>query len=108
MNTFAENQRAHFVLVDGEPRECSAEVVKELMSLRATVALYRSTHTMRPSLEDLHQDVIQALDGDLETGTHHGNNAAWAAFNTRYHRFNTAFAKLGEAIGTITPDKEAG
>lgn len=49
------------------------------------------------------QDAIQALDADLETGTHHGNNAASKDFAKRYHRFMEAWNKFGALIDAQLP-----
>ena len=36
------------------------------------------------TLRDLHQDILQGLNSDLETGSHHFNNAASDEFVKKY------------------------
>ena len=50
------------------------------------------------TLSDLHQDIIQAIMADLETGSHHANNAAYAHFKQKYPNLAEAHAALGAWI----------
>ena len=52
-------------------------------------------------LRDLLQDTIQSLNYDLETGSHHMNNAAAEAFAKRYPAFSKDLEKLGAAINQL-------
>jgi hypothetical protein len=56
-------------------------------------------------LHDANQELIAALDADLETGTHHGNNAASEAFAQRYWRFMEAWKRLSTLIEAQLPDE---
>lgn len=69
------------------------------------VALIAATHLIAwctdvniipKTLSDLHADILSALEADLETGSHHFNNAAHAEFARKYPRLTAAIAQLGE------------
>jgi hypothetical protein len=53
---------------------------------------------MYTKISEAYQDMIGALDADLETGSHHFNNVAADEFALRYSRFTEAMNKLGEVI----------
>jgi hypothetical protein len=55
-------------------------------------------------LNDLYQDIIQGLDGDLETGSHHWNNFVWAEHAKKFRHFWEAFSKLGDYIDKFRPE----
>jgi hypothetical protein len=56
------------------------------------------------AIHDKFQDVIEGLDHDLETGTHHGNNASSEEFAKRYKNFMKAFNELGAFIDSHLPE----
>ena len=49
-------------------------------------------------------DAIQALDADLETGSHHGNNRSSKEFVEKYHRFTYATSELYAAIEILAEE----
>lgn len=59
---------------------------------QAEVSTYEhdDLHPSHVPFNDAAQEIMQALDSDLETGTHHGNNSASAAFAKRYPRLIAA------------------
>jgi len=50
------------------------------------------------TLRDLEQDIIAAIGIDLETGSHHFNNAASEKFAKQYPTLMKAIAALGAWI----------
>lgn len=53
---------------------------------------------MHEKLEDAHDDIVQALGADLETGSHHFNNTAHARFAKEYPRLVEAINKMGKLL----------
>jgi len=51
-------------------------------------------------LNDLYQDLVQAFDIDLESGSHHFNNAAHEQFAKRYPTIIKTLRELGTYITT--------
>jgi hypothetical protein len=55
-------------------------------------------------LDEMAQDVIQSLMGDLETGSHHFNNEASATFNSEYPEMMKSFNKLVRRISDLASE----
>lgn len=49
-------------------------------------------------IDDLYQELIQGLDADLESGSHHWNNLAWERHQKRYKYFWEAMHKFGQYL----------
>ena len=50
------------------------------------------------TVSKLYQDVLQGIEADLETGSHHFNNAAHREFSLRYKYMVKALDALGRYI----------
>jgi hypothetical protein len=79
----------HAMEVDAQFRDQELEVAFDLAARRPSAI---------EEIHDTYQDALQGLMADLETGSHHRNNAASEDFNRRYKYFMQQFNKLGELI----------